>query len=194
MALPYADGRFDVAVMALVLLFVPDPQKGVAKMLRVTKPGGMVASYTWDIMGGDSPAQPFWEVLRELGHEPVLPPSRAVSRFDALKALWAGFGLRDIETRELVVERTFADFDDYWLSMVIISPSAALAKLSETELAEMKRRLRARLPASAHGAITVHACATAIKGRKASPQRGARIGSNQPDFTNLAFSCRSCPP
>jgi hypothetical protein len=42
-------------------------------------------------------------------------------------------------------------------------------RLSDAETVEMKRRLRARLPASASGAITVHARATAIKGRKASP-------------------------
>lgn len=167
MALPYADARFDVAVMALVLFFVPDPKRGLAEMLRVTKPRGTIASYTWDLLGGGSPASVFWEVLRELGHEPILPPSSAISRFDALKALWAESGLTDIETRELLVERTFADFDDYWLAMVVSSPSAALAKLSETELAETKRRLQARLPSGANGAITVHSWATAIKGRKA---------------------------
>lgn len=95
------------------------------------------------------------------------PPSADISRFEALKALWAELALRDIETRELVVERTFADFDDYWLSMVVSSPSGVVGKLSEAERAELKRRLQARLPASASGEITVHASATAIKGRKA---------------------------
>lgn len=167
MALPYADGRFDAAVMALVLFFVPDPKRGVAEMLRVTKPGGMVASYTWDILRGGTPTQPVWDALRELGKEVALPPSVEVSRFEALKALWAEFGLRDIETRELVVERTFADFDDYWLQMVLSSPASVVERLSGAEIAEMKRRLQARLPASASGAITLHAWATAIKGRKA---------------------------
>ncbi|WP_246791288.1 hypothetical protein [Bradyrhizobium commune] len=73
---------------------------------------------------------------------------------------------RDIETRELVVERTFANFDDYWLSMVVSSPSGIAGKMSDAESAELKRRLRDRLPASATGEITVHAWSTAIKGRK----------------------------
>jgi hypothetical protein len=42
-----------------------------------------------------------------------------------------------------------------------------LGRLSETGSAELKRRLQARLPASANGEITVHASATAIKGCKA---------------------------
>ena len=167
MALPYSEGRFDVAVMTLVLFFVPDPKIGVAEMLRVTRPGGMVASYTWDMMRGGTPTQQVWEVLRELGKEVALPLSVEISRFDALRALWAELGLREIETRELVVERTFADFDDYWLSMVISSPASIVERLSDAETAEMKRRLQARLPTSAHGAITVHAWATAIKGQKA---------------------------
>lgn len=167
MALPYDADRFDVAVMALVLFFVPDSRKGASEMVRVTKPGGMVGSYTWDIMRGGTPTQPLWEELDALGIPAARPPSADVLRFEMLKALWAELGLREIETRELVVERTFADFDDYWLSMVVSSPTGVLGKLSEVESAELKRRLQARLPASASGAITVHASATAIKGRRA---------------------------
>ena len=167
MALPYDRDRFDVAVMALALFFVPDARKGASEMVRVTKPGGMVASYTWDILRGGSPTQPLWEEMDGLGKPAMRPPSADISRFEALKALWAELGLRDVETRELVVERTFANFDDYWLSMVVSSPAAVLGRLSETESSELKRRLQARLPASATGEITVHAFATAIKGRKA---------------------------
>nr|WP_246752458.1 class I SAM-dependent methyltransferase [Bradyrhizobium diazoefficiens] len=163
MSLPYDTGRFDVAVMALVLFFVPDPRKGASEMVRVTKPGGMVASYTWDILRGGTPTQPLWEELDAVGIAAARPPSADISRFEALKAHWAELGLRDIETRELVVERTFADFDDYWLSMVVSSPSGILGKLSNAESAELKRRL----PSSATGEITVHSWATAIKGHKA---------------------------
>lgn len=41
-ALPYADASFDIAVMALVIHFVPDPARGVAEMARVVRPGGWV--------------------------------------------------------------------------------------------------------------------------------------------------------
>lgn len=136
-------------------------------MVRVTKPGGMVASYTWDILRGGTPTQPLWEELDAVGIAAARPPSAEISRFQVLKALWAELGLRDIETRELVVERTFADFDDYWLSMVVSSPSGILGKLSNAESAELKRRLQARLPSSSTGEIKVHSWATAIKGRKA---------------------------
>ena len=168
MALPYDDARFDVAVMALVLFFIPDANKGAAELARVTRPGGVVASYTWDLVRGGTPTQPVREELQALGKPVVRPPSFDVSRFAVLKALWAELGIRDVETRELVVERKFANFDDYWVSMVVSSPSGPVDKLSEAESTELKRRLQARLPASATGEIAVHAWATAIKGRKAS--------------------------
>jgi len=167
MTLPYEDARFDVAVMALVLFFVPDPKRGAAEMARVTRPDGVIASYTWDILRGGTPTQPMWDELQVLGKPAVRPPSQDVSRFEALKGLWAELGIRDVETRELVVERTFANFDDYWLSMVISSPTGVLETLTDAEEAELKRRLQARLPTSATGEITVHAWATAVKGRKA---------------------------
>ena len=33
---------------------------------------------------------------------------------EALRNLWTGAGLDAVETREITVQRTFADFDDYW--------------------------------------------------------------------------------
>ena len=54
MALPFPDERFDSAVMALVIFFARDPATGVAEMRRVVRPGGTVASYIWDMLGGGS--------------------------------------------------------------------------------------------------------------------------------------------
>src|ERR1044071_2918110 len=39
MALPFGEDEFDVAVMPLVIFFVPEPAKGVAEMARVVGPG-----------------------------------------------------------------------------------------------------------------------------------------------------------
>src|SRR5260370_6456425 len=51
MALPFPDNSFDLAVMALVIFFVPDPAKGVAEMERAVSAGGTVAAYAWELAG-----------------------------------------------------------------------------------------------------------------------------------------------
>jgi ubiquinone/menaquinone biosynthesis C-methylase UbiE len=42
-SLPFADGQFDAGAMALVITFVPDPNKAVAELKRVTKPAACSA-------------------------------------------------------------------------------------------------------------------------------------------------------
>jgi ubiquinone/menaquinone biosynthesis C-methylase UbiE len=59
-ALRFADASFDVAVMALVISFLPDPAKAVSEMARVVRPGGWVATYMWDVPGGGTPVDPVY--------------------------------------------------------------------------------------------------------------------------------------
>jgi ubiquinone/menaquinone biosynthesis C-methylase UbiE len=58
MDLPFDRARFDAAVMALVVYFVPDPARGIAEMVRVVRPDGLVAAYGWDLLGGGYPFDP----------------------------------------------------------------------------------------------------------------------------------------
>ncbi|OYV36614.1 MAG: hypothetical protein B7Z80_15090 [Rhodospirillales bacterium 20-64-7] len=69
-SLPYDDQAFDAATMALVIAFVPDPERAVAEMARVVRPGGLVAAYMWDIDGGHTPIEPILAALRSLGVDP----------------------------------------------------------------------------------------------------------------------------
>jgi ubiquinone/menaquinone biosynthesis C-methylase UbiE len=166
MAPPYPDNTFDAATMALVIFFVPDPTKGVAEMARVVRPGGTVAAYAWDILGGGFPQEPLRIELRAMGITPVNPPSVEASRIDAMRELWRGAGFDAIETREIAVQRTFADFDDFWTTS-LLGPSLGptLAAMSADEIDRFKERVRARMPGDASGRITCSARANAVKGR-----------------------------
>ena len=93
MALPFPDDTFDAAVMPLVIFFVPDPAKGVAEMARVVCPGGIVAAYAWDMLGGGFPYEALQAEMRGLGVAVPLPPSPDASRMDAMRDLWTGAGL-----------------------------------------------------------------------------------------------------
>ena len=109
---------FDAAVMPLVIFFVPDPAKGVAEMARVVCPGGIVTAYAWDMVGGGFPYEALQVEMRGLGVAVPVPPSPDASRIDAMRDLWTGAGLDAVETREITVQRTFADFDDYWTTIL----------------------------------------------------------------------------
>jgi SAM-dependent methyltransferase len=167
MALPFPADSFDAAVMALVIFFVPEPAKGVAEMVRVVAPGGTIAAYAWDMLGAGYPGEAIRAELREFGLNPPLPPSVDASRIDTLRALWTGAGLDAIEMREITVQRSFADFDEFW---AITSSAAAIASLvaamPTADVERLKARVRERLPPDAAGHITYTARANAIKGRK----------------------------
>ena len=84
----------------------------------------------------------------------------------ALRGVWTVAGLEAVETREITVQRTFANFDDFWTTE-IKSPAAAptVAAMASADLETLKSRVRARLPADTEGRITYGARAHAIKGR-----------------------------
>ena len=171
LALPFEADRFDAAVMALVLFFVPDPARAVAEMTRVVCPGGTVAAYVWDTRADGSPTAPLQTELLAFGVPRRHPPRADVSTIAALRELWAGAGLEAVETRAIHVRRTFVDFDDLWrpcMAMPATLPS--IATMTAGAIEQLKAGLRARLPADASGRITYEARANAIRGRLPSAQ------------------------
>ena len=166
MALPFEGGRFDAAVMALVIFFVPDPPKAVAEMTRVVRPGGLVSTYAWDVFGGGTPFELVRAEMRAMGVTPQLPPSVDASRIAALRDLWTGAGLEAVETREIVVQRIFSDFEDFWsTSMITGALRAAIATMAAGDAEQLKARVRARTSVDTSGRVISHASANAIKGR-----------------------------
>ena len=168
-ALSAPDQSFDVAAMALVLAFLPDPLKGVQEMARVVRPTGLVAAYMWDMPGGGVPLRPLYRACVALGHGAQVPPSSAISALEPMHQLWIDAGLQSVESRRIDITVSFADFDDFWESSSIpIGPQGQLlASLSAAQVAEVKDALRQTLPAAPDGGISYPAFATAVKGRVA---------------------------
>jgi SAM-dependent methyltransferase len=165
--LPFGDDAFDAAVMALVISFVPEPIKAVVEMARVVRPGGYVATYMWDLLGGGAPVAPIYAAVKSLGIAPPLPVRSDVSGRDALQDLWKQAGLESIETRVIRVPIVYADFDDFWASNAVPSgPQGQLIhSMSPDERERLRARLRELLPAGSDGRIVFESYANAVKGR-----------------------------
>ena len=166
MSLPYASGSFDVAVMALVLFFVPEPVKGVAEMVRVVRPDGTVCAYVWDLLEGGFPLLAIQEQMRAMGITPMLPPSPEISRMIELRKTWIDAGLVSVQTTEIKVQRSFKDFDDYWNTALLgssVGPTIKAMQASDYET--LRTGVRQRLPLAENGQIIISARANAVTGR-----------------------------
>jgi SAM-dependent methyltransferase len=166
MALPLADGCMNVAIMPLVLFFVPDPAVGVREMTRVVGAGGLVCAYAWDMPGGGFPYHLLQREMRALGATVPKPPSPEASRLEVMNALWVGAGLDDVRTCQFFVQRRFDSFDEYWATVLGgASIGRTLAAMDPEHITVLKARLVSQLPVDEAGAVTCHAIANAVCGR-----------------------------
>jgi len=164
--LPVPDAAADAAVMALVLFFVPEPAEGVAEMVRAVRPGGCVAAYHWDMPGGGFPLAVIAEELKGFGRRATPPPQADVSTLEASEALWRGAGLRDVSTRPFTVQRTFANFAEYWDSAGGSNTiRSTLAEFDAEQVATLRERVRVRL-GGGDGPLTLSARANAVRGTR----------------------------
>jgi SAM-dependent methyltransferase len=170
-ALPEPDAACDVAISGLALNFVPDASQAAAELARVVAPGGIVAAYVWDYAGEMQLIRHFWDAAAAL--DPTAGALDEGKRFplcapEPLARLFAGAGLRQVETRAIDAPTVFRDFDDYWtpfLSGQGPAPGYAMS-LGELERAKLRESLRNRLPVADDGTISLIARAWAVKGRR----------------------------
>lgn len=172
MALPFGSASFDAAVMPLVIFFVTDPALGVAEMARVVREGGTVAAYAWDMETGGFPYATLHDAMRTLGMMVPAPPQPSASSTEMLRGYWENAGLQSVEMRTITVQRTFADFDDYWTT-VHMAPSvgATLRAMHQARNQELKHVMRDQLPTDVSGRITLSARANAVRGFSTNPDR-----------------------
>ena len=160
-SLPFGDGEFDVAVMALVIQYVPDPARAMSEIARVVRPGGTVAAYVWPGPEDGHPMRLLNEALKSVGGPPRNRPGNQVRTIDSLVALFHGAGLTGIDSQAIDIAIEFEDFEDCWSSqsaMVTLGMNAA-----DTD--RLKAALRKRVPADETGRIAYDARANAIRGR-----------------------------
>lgn len=166
-ALPMPDACVDAAVMALVLFFLPDPALGLRELVRVTRSGGAIAAYHWDLAGGGFPLQSILDAVRAEGHTPLEPASPWIAALDASAELWDRAGLLDVQTRQFEVRRRFDNFDHFWRSAQGSPRLRELfLSLAPAPLQRVSERVRRELGVAHEGPVVVRARANAIRGHK----------------------------
>jgi SAM-dependent methyltransferase len=147
--LHFADACFDRTLSLLILNFVPDPDKALKEMIRVTRPGGTIAAAVWDYGDGMEMLRAFWDEAIALDpavaekderHMPLCSPG-------GLSALWRKHELLDVSAEALTIEARFSAFDDYWSPFLgRQGPAGAyVATLSASDCEQLRQKLRKRL-------------------------------------------------
>jgi SAM-dependent methyltransferase len=169
--LPFGTGDFDVVVSALAIHFFPDRPKAFREMLRVTRPGGIVAGYTWRKSPTiiDAPYGPLARGVIEIAGDVMISPAVPEAMPEGLRDKLTAAGYGDIELTTIEASQTFHDFEDYWTSQTATFPhpvAQSAAALSDHDRERLREILRAALPAAVDGTITYSSRATAFKARK----------------------------
>lgn len=167
--LRFERATFDRTLSLLVLNFIPDRGKALDEMVRVTRPGGIVAAAVWDYGEGMEMLRVFWDEAVALAPASAARDERhmPLCRAGELAALWREHRLRDVSEAPLTIQTRFQSFDDYWQPLLARQgPAGAyVATLSPEEREQLRERLRRRLLGDASdGPIVLHARAWAVRG------------------------------
>lgn len=171
-AMRFADDSFDHALSLLVLQFLPDANRAVREMRRVTRTGGTVAAATWDTRGGVVVQRMFLDTAAVLdaGADAMRAKAcaRPMSQRDGLVTAWRHAGLLDVEASSLTIRMDFGCFNDFWSS--IDGSDGPYAEYLHALPAESKLRLSclvqsAYLDGECDGPRSYAATAWAVKGR-----------------------------
>jgi SAM-dependent methyltransferase len=171
-ALPFEDAAFDHCASLLVLAFIPQADRAVREMRRVTRPGGTVAGCMWDARGGMIMLRMFWDIAAMLDQRAVDRRAkgftRPMTRPGDLARAWREAGLHDVVDGAITIRMEFADFDDFWTPMD--GKDGSFAEYVSTLSVEGKGKLRdalrlAYLDGDVDGPRSYAATAWTVKGR-----------------------------
>jgi SAM-dependent methyltransferase len=168
-ALKFKDGSFDDTMALLVMNFIPDHDKAIGEMRRVTRPQGVVSACVWDYNEGMQMLRFFWDEAVAL--DPAIEPKderhMKLSRRGQLAELWKKAGLLNVQEKPVVIDQAYSSFDDYWGPFTKgAGPGGAyVVSLPEERRRQLEARLRKRvLGDRADGAFVLKARAWCVRG------------------------------
>lgn len=132
--IPGPDAAYDVVVCRMGLMLVPDPDRALAEIRRVLRPGGRLAAATW----GEATANPWLAsvgmvatvqgVLR--GGPPAGPGPFSLPDPDDLRARAAAAGFADVTVEVVETTRRYDDARQHFDMISVMAPPLAVALAS----------------------------------------------------------------
>jgi ubiquinone/menaquinone biosynthesis C-methylase UbiE len=175
-ALPYESGKFDRTLAQLVMNYIPDHEKALREMVRVTRPGGTISACVWDYNDGMQMLRYYWDAVVAI--DPPMEPKdqrhMKLSHQGQLGELWRNAGLVDVDERPIDIDLHFTSFDDYWRPFLSgAGPAGAyLATRDEQSRNALEARLRKRvLGGREDGPFTLSGRAWCVRGTVPSAAR-----------------------
>jgi SAM-dependent methyltransferase len=141
-ALPFDDHAFDAVLAELVVHFMTDAAAGAREMVRVARPGAVVAACVWDFAGDRAPQSFFFRALGSVVPGIDDETDRVGARAGDLGALLENAGCSDVTESELSVEVAYGSFEDWWEPYTLgVSPAGKqLAALDEEDRERVRQR------------------------------------------------------
>lgn len=162
--MPWADGEFDATLSSLVIGFMRDPDQGVREMMRITRPGGVVAVCMWDIAGGGmTMLRIFWAAAREVDPDAYGERMMAGTVMGDIVQRFERAGLDDVTGSALTASADYEGFDDFWEPFTFgVGPAGEyLRSLPDDRRAIVREACRTVLP---DGPFTLEARAWCARG------------------------------
>jgi SAM-dependent methyltransferase len=168
-ALKFKSASFDNTVALLVMNFIPDHNKAIAEMRRVTRAQGTVSACVWDYNEGMQSLRFFWD--EAVAFDPAIEPRderhMKLSRQGQLGDLWRKAGLVDVTEQPLTIDQSFSSFNEYWGPFTTgAGPGGAyVVSLSDDRRQQLEARMRKRLLGDRKGGpFTLMARAWCVRG------------------------------
>lgn len=134
--LEFGDRSFGASVSLLVFNFIPDPEKALRELIRVTERNGTICAAVWDYGDRMGMLRAFWDaVIRtDPAAERLDEKHMRLCRAGELASLWKRAQLTNIREKPIEVVMRFSSFSDYWEPFLLgQGPAGAYARTLEPD-------------------------------------------------------------
>jgi len=144
-ALQFPDSAFQASVSLLVFNFIPDPDKALVEVRRVTQSGGGISAAVWDYGEGMRMLRVFWDAAARIDPraEKLDEKHMPLCRVEELSQMWMRGGLKDVDEQPLEIIMRFESFKDFWDAFLLgQGPAGAYVRSLNPE---QRQNLRAEI-------------------------------------------------